>query len=328
MSKDFEQAYKELAESGIPDLWDRIEAGLESRPTPEENALAKQKKGKLWSFHKPYSGIAAAVICAAVIIPAAVVVFGIGSGRLMRMGRSRPADITEGIDTAAAPQNGAMEYAAEDECEESAEEWSDDVAEETSDSVAEESTAAAGGMDAGGTQEAMKEAETEDALEMAASGAAEISDAEAALDMAEASEDVVTAEAEETDSLRGTLKEESQKKQTEAKSESAPEEARTESDSLSSGEFARGTVFEHVVIKVTEIQNDFQRVDGSTPGTRYRVTIQKDASGRLAEGEELFIDIPAQSSTALFQDGMFEVDLVYTGDGVFGLEEYHQQIME
>ena len=36
MSKDFEQAYRELAEREIPDLWDRIEAGLESKSTPED----------------------------------------------------------------------------------------------------------------------------------------------------------------------------------------------------------------------------------------------------------------------------------------------------
>ena len=38
MSKDFEQAYKEAAQTEAPDLWDRIEAGLKSKSVPEEKA--------------------------------------------------------------------------------------------------------------------------------------------------------------------------------------------------------------------------------------------------------------------------------------------------
>ena len=50
MSKDFEQAYRELAESEIPDLWERIEhrpAGHRRVPIQrEKNPFALYRTGK------------------------------------------------------------------------------------------------------------------------------------------------------------------------------------------------------------------------------------------------------------------------------------------
>lgn len=70
MSKDFEQAYKELAQNEIPDLWDRIEAGLREKSTPEKanDKLRKAKK----AYWMPYAKTAAAVLCVALTIPAAI----------------------------------------------------------------------------------------------------------------------------------------------------------------------------------------------------------------------------------------------------------------
>ena len=73
MSKDFEQAYKEAAQMEAPDLWDRIEAGLQNKSVPEKNVILEKKDRKKYSrkiFN--YSGLIAAAVCVAVIIPAAV----------------------------------------------------------------------------------------------------------------------------------------------------------------------------------------------------------------------------------------------------------------
>ena len=100
MSKNFEQAYKELAQKETPDLWDRIEAGLTEKSAPKKTDISKDigkdiqkqivsdkpdevntgKSGnkektlstKIRVFAGKYTGIAAAVLCLAVILPAAV----------------------------------------------------------------------------------------------------------------------------------------------------------------------------------------------------------------------------------------------------------------
>ena len=41
MSKNFEQAYKELAQKETPDLWDRIEAGLTEKSAPKKTDISK-----------------------------------------------------------------------------------------------------------------------------------------------------------------------------------------------------------------------------------------------------------------------------------------------
>lgn len=68
MNKDFEQAYRELAQSEIPDLWDRIEAGLSEKSTPEKEQEKNQEKKRI--YFGRYAGMAAAVLCAVLIVPA------------------------------------------------------------------------------------------------------------------------------------------------------------------------------------------------------------------------------------------------------------------
>lgn len=67
MNRDFEKEYIELAQCEIPDLWDRIEAGLTEKSAPETEKTNKTKRMICW---KRYAGLAAAVLCAAVVIPA------------------------------------------------------------------------------------------------------------------------------------------------------------------------------------------------------------------------------------------------------------------
>lgn len=79
MSKDFEKAYRELAKSEAPDLWDRIESGLsqqstrgqaeEEKRTETASKEKKRRSGKILHGIYRYSPMAAAVICAIIIIP-------------------------------------------------------------------------------------------------------------------------------------------------------------------------------------------------------------------------------------------------------------------
>lgn len=63
MNKDLEKEYKELMTEDVPDLWGRIEAGLE----PKEPVVKKvnfRKKYRVWGT------LAAACLCLALILPA------------------------------------------------------------------------------------------------------------------------------------------------------------------------------------------------------------------------------------------------------------------
>lgn len=76
MKKDFEKAYKELAETEVPDLWDRIEADLSEKSAPAETKAEKNKKTapvnkktKIAVLMRKYSALAAAIVCAIILIP-------------------------------------------------------------------------------------------------------------------------------------------------------------------------------------------------------------------------------------------------------------------
>ena len=76
MKKDFEKAYKELAETEVPDLWDRIESDLSEKSAPAETKAEKNKKTapvnkktKIAVFMRKYSALAAAIVCAIILIP-------------------------------------------------------------------------------------------------------------------------------------------------------------------------------------------------------------------------------------------------------------------
>ena len=80
MKKDFETAYKELANTEVPDLWERIEAGLSEKSAPAETKAEKNKKTapvnkktKIAVFMRKYSALAAAIVCAIILIPTMIV---------------------------------------------------------------------------------------------------------------------------------------------------------------------------------------------------------------------------------------------------------------
>lgn len=379
MSKDFEQAYRELAESEIPDLWDRIEAGLESRSTPKQRerveldvgtaeegsagvrekeplrslpdtdgqehsgsgSSREKKKRRFFPFKSTRSaaGVAAAVLCVAVVLPAAYVLFRSGS---WRMGSAAGATVTEGFDTAAA------ESAEESAAEENSAAMAEDEAAPAQAADASESGADAGGGAAGGT----------DARETQDGGLTENpTDREAAAGTAQAMNDSGQARKNETEDLSEEMTQEMEETLRETQdgpaSESGNQSAASgysdrekkesavledASDDTSTGSDAQvqsdtlwdflveGSVYEHVVLLVSDAANDFEREDGSPPGTLYTATVQKDGSGQLGEGQQLTVDVPAYSSLSLVKDEAVEVDLIYNGNGRFGIEKFHRQV--
>lgn len=128
MSKDFEQAYKELAQNEIPDLWDRIEAGLREKSTPEK-ANGKFRKAKK-AYWMPYAKAAAAVLCVALTIPAAIL--------LGQSEKGYNTQATTDAESAAEEAGGAI---MEESMEESIEEA---VPEESRDEILKQQMQAAG----------------------------------------------------------------------------------------------------------------------------------------------------------------------------------------
>lgn len=62
MNKNLEKEYKELMTENVPDLWGRIEAGLEPKqPTA--------KRGILWKKYRTWGLAAAACLCLVVTVP-------------------------------------------------------------------------------------------------------------------------------------------------------------------------------------------------------------------------------------------------------------------
>ena len=106
MNRDFEQEYQELAKMEVPDLWDRIEAGLTEKSTP-----VSSKKSVVVPFIKRYSTLAAALLCAILIIP----VLGIMKQAAGGSNKSGSAFTTEAV------EDTVYESAAETTEEESAE---------------------------------------------------------------------------------------------------------------------------------------------------------------------------------------------------------------
>ncbi len=132
MSKNFEEEYKALAENDLPDLWNRIEAGLTPRSTVSESGEAdritrKQEQiidkpegradhNKVIQFFLRYKTVAAAAICVIIILPAVLVLGNLNSGKsktteLCEEAMDAAAPMEEGLDTAAAAAETAAETA-------------------------------------------------------------------------------------------------------------------------------------------------------------------------------------------------------------------------
>lgn len=110
MSRDLEREYRALVDSGAPDLWSRIEAGLEDKKAASrmENRRSRKVNFRVWA------GIAAACACVALIVPVMVRDAGMGGGS---SSNSSPAKFA--ADTTAQSyekaENAVLEAAADEE---------------------------------------------------------------------------------------------------------------------------------------------------------------------------------------------------------------------
>lgn len=92
MSKDLEREYRALVNSEVPDLWARIEAGLEDKAAAPGDAMTdlhitdfsvtasemKTVRDRRVNY-RVWAGVAAACVCAALVVPALVRNVGVGS---------------------------------------------------------------------------------------------------------------------------------------------------------------------------------------------------------------------------------------------------------
>lgn len=158
MSRDFEQEFKELKQSEIPDLWNRIEAGLSERTLTAPIAAGGTVSGGQAAQTEQYTQVkrpawrkwgtlAAACLCVAIILPAL--------NFLLRNGGEKSG--TTAADTAAAPSADAAAPADEAPTAE----WAADAAVAADDAGMNEE--AYTGMTEGATAEASEAAEEETA---------------------------------------------------------------------------------------------------------------------------------------------------------------------
>lgn len=259
MSKNFERAYRELAQAEAPDLWDRIEAGLKSRSissAEELQEVSRMKKKKVFAFRK-YSGVIAAAVCVAVILPAVIFIRQTSKGYSL-------ADTTESA--------GAADEIREDSADSGAE--TEEICDDAAAWPAEEKAMAGGA------------AQQTESVQAAEDGAAEKKYSDAAVKEETADLEAEDMIEESGDSLR---------------------EAST--SLLERAETKDGAVLEHVVIKVTEIKEDFYQEEEKLRGAWCTANLQQSADG-LSEGEEILIYMPFDFQATLSEGGVFEVDLV------------------
>lgn len=106
MSKSFEEEYRALANREVPDLWARIEAGLTPKSTVFDNSPGEEveteqrkeggeRKTKLLLFFGRYRGLAAAMVCGVILLPAVLLVNRIGSKNNFGVTMEAPAAIAE-----------------------------------------------------------------------------------------------------------------------------------------------------------------------------------------------------------------------------------------
>ena len=318
MSKDFEQAYKEAAQMEAPDLWDRIEAGLKSKSVPEEKtdrdiivSEAKTEKESVsgeeapekkadrrrmpvnFPYLKRYSGVIAAAVCVAVILPAMALL------RPQFKGYSA-ADTTEEIAESAAADAGAAENMAMPQEEDGSEAGSIKEAGLETDRETDENGDMP--MDAEAGEKDEDAAAPLKSREAATGSADDFSSqpAEAATEEKESSmSDQSTDNGKVSEMGEGTLIEHAVIKVTELKEETDKE-----------SEKASGILCTAVLEKTA---SDSQQ-----------------SIADLQKKGQLIIFVPSDIAASLYEDGVFEVDLEYRGgrEYSFILRKFYQETTE
>lgn len=331
MSKNFEQAYKELAQIEVPDLWNRIEAGLTSKSAPENSNIkidaskdidtignikiyadtemnvdsgikadadiyvntGKKAPNKIRILTRKYVGIAAAIVCAVIILPTAAL--------LKRAGDKSFSDaVMEGIDMAQATEESAEDKAMPEK------------AVQTED-TAQLEKAAAGAVE--------DEISADSGADSTAAENAQVSMADSWPE-AEAAEDVKMSDSEDGANFDGGNLS-SKESNVERQQTSGNREAKKAEDmgnAISEGAMTvpEGTLLEEIVIEVRSVSDDINRGAGEgTPGSVYTVVVKEDASGRLAKDSELEVFVPAHASFVLPVGETYVIDIAYTKEGEY-----------
>ena len=292
MSKNFEKEYIALTEVEVPDLWDRIEAGLtpKSAQNPEKNEASmiefqkevvskNESENKKISaplyFMKKYKTVLAAAVCVIVILPAAVLLGQMGMGGVKE--ECAPADMAAAetveytVTTEAETEEGVME-----ECVTYEEAAAEMPAEATEDGYAEDMYA-------------------EDTVQNQVLESAEAAPVEAE-ELKDESEDMKeSAEAKKAQAAMGEEVEE--------------EESRAVTEYLDTED---GTVLSKVTVRLFGIEEVNPQGEHKGMGTLYRAEVLEDADGLLEAGEEILIYLSPLSSTYLpAEDNTYMMMLEY-----------------
>lgn len=113
MERDFEREFRELKQNEIPDLWNRIEAGLS-----EKNDFVKEDTKKPFAWRK-WGALIAACVCVVIILPAFSLLIrdksysGSGSDTAANTAEATAEDNAAAMDTATA-ENAECGFAADE----------------------------------------------------------------------------------------------------------------------------------------------------------------------------------------------------------------------
>lgn len=306
MSKNFAEEYKILANEELPDLWNRIEAGLTPKTTsqageehsPDMEQTIKsadsgasqvaepekeKEKGKVISFLFRYRTVVAAAVCVIMILPAVIL-----------LGRNNRSKSFSGFaaDMAAETQEEApADDAADMESEEMYLTESDDAAE----APAEEPEAEAGGAAFdNGSDGAGACAETALIEDLDSEGAAEKK-----MDQQE-NRNVQKEMSDEAADITEDIAEE----------EKALPETQRADQSFSSTTNREVKIFERVTVEAAEQTGENVKTDGDFfYGINMKVI--EDPSGELTEDTEITVWVSCLSSVAYVQGQEYVLDLSY-----------------
>lgn len=306
MSKNFAEEYKTLANEELPDLWNRIEAGLTPKATSqagEEHSpdmeqtiksadsgasqvaeLEKEKeKGKVISFLFRYRTVVAAAVCVIMILPAVIL--------LGRNNRSKSFSGSAADMAAETREEALADDAADMESEEMYLMESDDAAE----APAEEPEAKAGGAGFdNGSDGAGASAETALIEDLDSEGAAEKK-----MDQQE-NRNVKEAVSDEAADITEDIAEE----------EKALPETQRADQSFSSTTNREAKIFERVTVEAAEQTGENVKIDGDFfYGINMKVI--EDPSGELTEDTEITVWVSYLSSVAYVQGQEYVLDLSY-----------------
>lgn len=298
MSKDFAEEYKALANEELPDLWNRIEAGLtpkttaltgeslqESSQEPSrvslQEASKEPEKRKVVSFLYRYRTVVAAALCVIVILPAVILLRG-GNSKSSTMESASAADDAEA---------SAEEPVEESAADTAAEIFPAEADEALDDALAEEAGTGSASQDSGrdGADLYADSAKPEDlSLE---------NGAEKKMEQQENRNSSTAMSDEAADSA-----EEEKVVQTQGVEES-----------LDSTKSREEKIFERVTVEAGEATGETAKADKNF---LYEITMKviEDPSGELEKGAEIKVWISYFSSVAYTQGQEYVLDLSYQPD--------------